>query len=112
MQHKEERWRGVIVGWERVSKPSPLTDRLTSLTTKSYSDQASDNDNNSSNDDGDGNDRSEDSTNVFAPKSPIQYTMILDSGDAHFLGGRRVLQEQTGFPVASQDDLELVMDIR
>lgn len=42
----------------------------------------------------------------------IQYSLILDSGDAHLLGGRRNVHDLTGEPVAMQSDLELVEDER
>lgn len=44
--------------------------------------------------------------------SGIQYSLILDSGDAHLLGGKRNVHDMTGDPVAMQSDLEVVEDDR
>lgn len=97
MQHKEERWRGVILGWERVSNDSTTTSSgLTSLTSKDYKLLLQD----------------DEEVEETSDQSPVQYTMILDSGDAHFLGGRRTMGEQSGYPVAFQHELELVTDTR
>lgn len=88
VQHKHERWRGVVVGWEKPddddtkkesdeeSKTEPL--QLSSLTTKKYT--ASD----------------------FL--SNVRYEIILDAGDVH------MLQAASSFIVSTQDDLETVTD--
>lgn len=87
MQHKTERWRGVIIGWQREEK----NDSPSSLTKKDY---------------GEGGVPSA-SDHV---KNDIQYTMILDSGDAHLLGGASQVNSVTGTPVAKQSELEEVQD--
>lgn len=42
----------------------------------------------------------------------VQYSLILDSGDAHLLGGKRNVHDVTGDPVTMQSDLEPVEDER
>lgn len=93
VQHKRERWRGIVLGWDIIT-PSG---QLTSLTTKDYS--------NLEEDDDDDDQEGEEGSNR------VQYTMVLDSGDAHLLGGKRKVQGDSGFPVAFQPDLELMNDI-
>jgi len=81
VQHKGERWRGVILGWE---KPEDSTynqktpKKLTSLTTKVYT--AAD----------------------FL--NSIRYEVLLDQGDSD------MLRATSSFIVCSQEDLELVTD--
>lgn len=106
VQHKQERWRGVITGWQRV-ETATSDDKLTSLTRKSY-DYSSSGDNES--EDIGSNPSSTDKEAIG--DSNIQYTVILDSGDAHLLGGRRNVHDESGEPVAMQSDLELVEDDR
>jgi hypothetical protein len=89
VQHKIERWRGVISGWqrkeERGNKPS-------SLTNKDY-------------------EKCQDIPAVMDNDQnvDIQYTALLDSGDAHLLGGKTQFNNMA---VAMQSDLEEVMDDR
>lgn len=90
VQHKKDRWRGIVLGWERIA---PLPEgQLTSLTTKAYASH-----------DGD--------TPEEPPGDRIRCTMIVDSGDAHLCGERRQVQSQSGYPVAFQSELELVQDL-
>lgn len=99
VQHKLERWRGVVVGWKRATTDSILkTAKPTSLTRKDYSahHKASSMDL---------NEKEQESGTAT-----VQYTLVLDSGDSFLLGGQRQVLEQTGFPVASQAELELVTD--
>jgi hemimethylated DNA binding protein len=90
VQHKRDRWRGIVLGWELMT-PS---NQLTSLTTKDYanveesSESAGEEENNR-----------------------VRYTMLLDSGDSHLLGGSRQIQGDTGYPASFQSDLELVTDL-
>ena len=93
VQHKHERWRGVIAGWEKPDQEEvlkrekrtkdgkstqPSSEKLTSLTTKVYT--ASD----------------------FL--SNVRYEVILDAGDVH------MMQAASSLIVSTQDDLELVTD--
>jgi len=85
VQHKHERWRGVIVGWERPTKVDDDDDKagrvptqLTSLTTKTY--KASD----------------------FLKS--VRYEVILDAGDVN------MMEATSSFIVATQDDLEPLSD--
>lgn len=96
VQHKKERWRGVITGWEH-RKSAATEDKLSSLTVKNYGEDMSESVPSTQEA---GEDRDND----------IQYTLILDSGDAHLLGGRRSIHDISGEPVAMQSDLELVED--
>jgi hemimethylated DNA binding protein len=90
VQHKTEKWRGIITGWERSTMKG--NGKLTSLTKKDYDE------------------------NIVLDEEPagdsgdIQYSLIIDSGDAHLLGGRRNIHDITRDPVAMQSDLELVKD--
>jgi len=97
VQHKNERWRGIIAGWQR--KETAREEKLSSLTNKSYSENK-----------GDLSSIAHDEKMEEA--DDIQYSLILDSGDAHLLGGRRNVHDVTGDPVAMQSDLEVVNDDR
>ena len=81
----------MITGWER--NVGNEKDKLTSLTKKEYV-------------------VSEPKGDVLDIQDDIQYSLILDSGDAHLLGGRRQVHDLTGAPVARQSELELVNDDR
>ena len=94
VQHKAEKWRGIITGWQRSTLEGD-DGKLTSLTKKNYNE----------------NIVSEDKESVSDGGS-IQYSLLIDSGDAHLLGGRRNVHDLTGEPVAMQSDLELVKDER
>jgi len=95
VQHKTERWRGVILGWDRL--PERPKGQLTSLTTKDYTPVGLSK----------GEDNEKDDT-----IDNIRYTMILDSGDAHLLVGRRKVRDDSGHPVAIQSELELIQDVK
>mmetsp|Transcript_11436 Transcript_11436/g.16772 ORF Transcript_11436/g.16772 Transcript_11436/m.16772 type:complete len:766 (+) Transcript_11436:197-2494(+) len=94
VQHKTERWRGVILGWERIRKKQHPEAGFTSLTTKGY---------NQSN--------KEDDENETDPDNEIQYTVILDSGDAHLTAGRHAVHGRLGHALTSESDLELLQDV-
>jgi hypothetical protein len=98
VQHKKERWRGIITGWQRHDATG--VEKLSSLTKKTYS--------------GNKGDVLDLPTAVeeVVDDNGIQYSLILDSGDAHLLGGRRNVHDLTGEPVAMQSDLEVVEDDR
>jgi hemimethylated DNA binding protein len=89
VQHKTERWRGVVAGWQRLGLPT------TSLTTKSYDDDDKE---------------QKDVTKETSDDANVQYEILLDSGDASLLGGRRPGYDATAMPTARQTDLELVKD--
>lgn len=101
VQHKMERWRGVITGWQRTSDQTTNSaeEKLSSLTRKNYG-----------NDDNDKSDVAVEETEGGIEKDDIQYSVILDSGDAHLLGGRRNVDSATGDMVAMQSDLDAVQD--
>ena len=91
VQHKHERWRGVVVGWEKPDddhvkkgkdggESKKVPSQLTSLTTKIYT--ASD----------------------FL--SNVRYEVIIDAGDVH------MMQANSSLIVSTQDDLEPVTDSR
>lgn len=94
VQHKTERWRGVILGWERIREKQDTQAGFTSLTTKNYS---------SSNLEADGNETEQ--------GDRIQYTIMLDSGDAHLTAGRHAAHGRSGYAVTSEPDLELLQDV-
>lgn len=86
VRHKEEEWRAVIVGWERIdlnetNKEEEATS--TSLTKKSY---------------------------PLDPSDNIKYMVILDSGDAHLHYAKRREGYNLSISDVFQSDLELVED--
>jgi hypothetical protein len=89
VQHKTDRWRGVITGWQRKEETG---NKLSSLTNKDY-------------------EKNQDIPAVMDndQNADIQYTVLLDSGDAHFLGGERRFKNVA---VAMQSDLDEVKDNR
>ena len=89
VQHKTERWRGVITDWQRKKERG---NKLGSLTEKDY-------------------EKCQDLPVVLDNDQnvDIEYTTLLDSGDAHFLGGRTQL---SNVAVTRQSDLVEVMDDR
>lgn len=89
VQHKKDRWRGIILGWERVNLFTE--DQLTSLTTKRYG-------------------PNEQETNEQPNGDRIRYTIVQDFGDAHFLAGPKKAN-QSGFPTYFETDLQLVQDV-
>jgi hypothetical protein len=96
VRHKEERWRAVVVAWDRVGTTSTKTP-TTSLTKKDYTGGA---------------DKELDASSS-EKEDKVQYTLILDFGDAHLLGGSpRTNNGQTTLPVAFGYDLEPVLDKR
>jgi heat shock protein HspQ len=102
VQHKMERWRGVITGWQRTRDQTTTTsaeEKLSSLTKKNYG-----------NDDNDKSNVVLEETEGAIEKDDIQYSVILDSGDAHLLGGRRNVDSESGDMVAMQSDLDAVHD--
>jgi hypothetical protein len=90
VQHKTERWRGVITGWQREEKSQ--SNKPSSLTKKGYGE-------------GEGAPVATDDV-----QSDIRYTMVLDSGDAHLLGGASQVNSATGAQVAMQSELKEVQD--
>jgi hypothetical protein len=90
VQHKTERFRGVITGWQRAENNQ--SNKPSSLTKKDY---------------GEGEEAPAATDDI---QSDIQYTMILDSGDAHLLGGASQVNSVIGAPVAMQSELEEVKD--
>lgn len=88
VQHKQERWRGVIVGWEKPENNSndkkqqmeEKRQQLTSLTTKTYT------------------------AGDFL--NSIRYEVILDAGDVH------MMQATSAFIVCTQNDLKTITDGR
>eukprot|EP00978_Attheya_sp_CCMP212_P011255 scaffold27646_cov42-Attheya_sp.AAC.2 len=98
VRHKEERWRAVVVAWGRVGTKNTKTP-TTSLTKKDYTGAGA-------------KELEASSTSSNSEKEDkVQYTLILDLGDAHLLGGSpRTNNGQTGLPVAFGSDLEPVLD--
>jgi hypothetical protein len=93
VQHRMKKWRGVIVGWTIQS--SKVNDgRLSSLTTKQYSLQADIVSTMTDNNLGDNS----------VTKSPVQYTILVDSNDAS------LLRCSNSVSLESQDDLAAVDD--
>ena len=89
VQHKGDRWRGIVVGWRRgPSAPMPGPGGGSSLTTKDYGTPAE----------------------KDASATMVRYDVIIDTGDAHLLGGKRNVDAETGFPLVNQLDLEAVDD--
>ena len=88
VQHKCDRWRGIVVGWKRGPPPTPMHGPRggSSLTTKDYGSSEKD-----------------------ANAATIRYDIVVDTGDTHLLGGKRNVGE-TGFPHANQTDLQAVDD--
>ena len=99
VQHKKNKWRGVIVDWkveEAISNDQ--SPRLTSLTTKNYSSNQSKEEKN----DGVISESNGDSTNKVKPK--VKYTVLLDVNDATLLHSSKFVS------LESQDDLRPVRD--
>ena len=93
VQHKGDRWRGIVVGWKR-GPPPPVQQGPgggSSLTTKDYGAATEEETNNST-------------------ATTIRYDVITDTGDAHLLGGKRNVDAETGFPLVNQTDLQAVDD--
>ena len=93
VQHKGDRWRGIVVGWKR-GPPPPVQQGPgggSSLTTKDYGAATEKETNNSA-------------------ATTIRYDVIIDTGDAHLLGGKRNVDAETGFPLVNQTDLQAVDD--
>ena len=89
VQHKGDRWRGIVVGWRRgPSAPMQGPGGGSSLTTKDYGTPAE----------------------KDACATIVRYDVIIDTGDAHLLGGKRNVDAETGFPLVNQVDLEAVDD--
>jgi hypothetical protein len=82
----------VITGWQREEKNQ--SNKTSSLTKKDY---------------GEGEEVPA-ATDDVQIDCEIHYTMILDSGDAHLLGGASQLNSVTGAQVAMQSELEEVQD--
>ena len=91
VQHKGDRWRGIVVGWRRGPPPAQMQGPGggSSLTTKDYGSPA----------ENDGN-----------ATTAVRYDVIIDTGDANLLGGKRSVDAETGFPVVNQVDLQAVDD--
>lgn len=89
VQHKGDRWRGIVVGWRREPlAPMQGPGGGSSLTTKDYGTPAE----------------------KGASAAMVRYDVIIDTGDAHLLGGKRNVDAETGFPLINQVDLEAVDD--
>ena len=89
VQHKGDRWRGIVVGWRRgPTAPMQGPGGGSSLTTKDY-----------------GTPVEKDTSATM-----VRYDVIVDTGDAHLLGGKRNVDAETGFPLINQVDLEAVDD--
>ena len=89
VQHKGDRWRGIVVGWRRGPlAPMQGPGGGSSLTTKDYGTPAENG----------------------ASATMVRYDVIIDTGDAHLLGGKRNVDAETGFPLINQVDLEAVDD--
>ena len=104
VQHREERWRGVVMGWRRNGVRTRVgPGGATSLTTKEY-DLQSDEQFREAQTGQDGLQSSAD--------NDVTYDIIIDSGDAHLLGGGgpRSSDIQNGFPAVKQQDLEAIID--
>jgi len=86
VKHKTENWRGIIIGWERM-KPivADPDDKPTSLTKKQY-------------------DVDEIET--------VQYTVLLDSGDAHLHYSKRRDTSNLSQAKVRQSEIDLVVDNR
>eukprot|EP00559_Dactyliosolen_fragilissimus_P008986 CAMPEP_0184864100 /NCGR_PEP_ID=MMETSP0580-20130426/13750_1 /TAXON_ID=1118495 /ORGANISM="Dactyliosolen fragilissimus" /LENGTH=739 /DNA_ID=CAMNT_0027362747 /DNA_START=281 /DNA_END=2500 /DNA_ORIENTATION=+ len=106
VQHKEERWRAVVSGWKKVEYKSSISqNKKTSLTTKKYSMetdikmlQVKEKD-----------DKTEkDELNL---KPSYKYDLILDTGDLHLLGGKRLAELGMTFPSALEREIEMVSDM-
>ena len=91
VQHKGDRWRGIVVGWRRGPPPAQMQGPGggSSLTTKDYGTPA------------------ENDVNIT---TVVRYDVIIDTGDANLLGGKRSVDAETGFPVVNQVDLQAVDD--
>ena len=83
LQHKSDRWRGVVTGWKHFDGSDA---RNTSLTKKNYNVSSS-----------------MEKDPMTATKNNIQYELLIDSGDAHLLESRPYHQ-------ALQSELEPVTD--
>jgi len=101
VQHKDERWRGVVGDWSR-SRPNDEGNaegglsQKTSLTTKDYSMAFAEN---STEQHASGN-----ASNVESNDGNVFYNIILDAGDATSMGS------PSGWTRCSQRDLEAVQD--
>ena len=97
VRHVREEWRGVIVGWERLSSSSSTTPN-TSLTQKTYDKNPVEND---------------DSQQQQASSSTdrIRYSILLDSGDAHMHYTKRREPGDLSSAQVHQPDLVLVDDL-
>lgn len=101
VQHKEERWRGVIADWDRSIESYGNDDsdvmverhqnKKTSLTTKDYGASLE-------------KDESVTADGEKKQSETIYYNIILDMGDAHSMGS------QSGWIRTSQTDLEALSD--
>jgi hypothetical protein len=86
VKHKVEDWRGVIVGWERISDQSESgSEQATSLTKKAY---------------------------ILDPSDTVKYTVVLDSGDAHLHYSKRREAKSLSISEVHQSDLVPVEDER
>jgi hemimethylated DNA binding protein len=95
VQHKQERFRGVVAGWSVVVD---TTDAKTSLTSKQY---ALDDDFSTAADADAATDSEQGNDNV---NERIRYDIILDAGDAHSMG------KSSGWSKTLQSDLVPVTD--
>ena len=83
VQHQDERWRGVVVGWERSDNSDDASFKPTSLTTKTYVDPA---------------------LTQTSREASVRYDVVVDEGDSHLMG---FSSERTS---AMQTELALVDD--
>ena len=103
VQHKLERWRGVVVGWEQ---PEPTTNK--------NNDQEDDDTNTIMGDDKEESSSSGASLTSLTTKmyseddyvKSVRYEVILDAGDIH------LLQASSPVMVVTQTDIELLEDTR
>lgn len=93
VQHKYDRWRGVVIDWRRTTSKETDIEPPTSLTQKDYTQHVL-------------------SVVEDENKEVIEYSLVLDIGDAHLLGGKRQVNDQSGVPIAAQPDLQPVKEER
>lgn len=93
VQHKIKKWRGVIVGWT-IQSNKVDAGRLSSLTTKQYSLEADIPSSDSENNLGD----------KSVTKSPVQYTVLVDSNDANLLRCSSTISLESEVDLTAVDD--------